>query len=431
MKRRDFLFGAVGTGAMASTNPVLRRSNETRTAFPKIKEYRTLGRTGFKVSDIGSGSPQEESMLNALLMQGVNYIDTAESYSDGASERLAGRVIKNFDRNKLFINTKLFLTGEENSKEIKSRALKCLERLNSEYIDCLMIHQASSRISVKNKAFHQATSQLKQEGKLRFVGISCHGTNWRDEPEDAMDSVLGAAIDDGRFDVMLLVYNYLQRDMGQRILRDCREKNIGTTLMKTDPFGPGAFTIYNDRYTEQEKQGREIPDWMKELRLKYDKYRKQARPFLEKHNLTSPGQIRDAAIRFVLDNPNVNSAVITFRNFDDVNNYLRLSGSRFSKADESNLQAHADTKGHLYCRHACGVCESECPSRVPVNTIMRYNHYFVTQGREKRALRLYYELEGPKADKCMNCDGPCQAACPFGVAIHDLLKYAHSNLTLA
>jgi predicted aldo/keto reductase-like oxidoreductase len=289
---------------------------------------------------------------------------------------------------------------------------------------------ASARSHVRNEAFHDGTAQLKQEGKLRYVGISCHGTNWTDEEADSMEAVLGTAIEDGRFDVMLLVYNYLRRQMGERLLRECREKNIGATLMKTSPFGHGGFTYFNDIYAEREQQGEEAPEWIKTLRLKYERQREQARPFLEQHNLTTPDQIRDAAIRFVLDNPDVHSALVTFKNFDDVDNYLPLSGSRFTETDESSLNAYAETSGQLYCRHACGICESQCPSRVPVNTIMRYNNYFVGQGREKWALELYRDLEGQKADLCGDCEGHCQSACPFGVPIHDLLNFAHSNLTV-
>jgi len=373
----------------------------------------------------------EEGVLNALLMQGVNYIDTGESYENGASERLTGRVIKAFDRKKLFITTKLILTGDETSEQIKDRGLRCLNRLDSEYIDCLMIHAASARRHVKNEAFQEAVAQLKQEGKIRHAGVSCHGTSWYDEPENSMEDVLGTAIEDGRFDVLLLAYNYLQRDQGERVLRAAREKGVGTTLMKTDPFGYGAFTSFNDLFIEQEKQGQETPEWFQTLRRKYERQREEAGPFLERHNLTTPGQIRDAAIRFVLNNPDVNSAAITFKNYDDVETYLKLSGSRFTETDGGLLAAHAETNGPLYCRHACNTCESRCPSRVPVNTIMRFNHYYVAQGREKRALELYGKLEGPKADLCSECDGPCQAACPFAVPIPDLMKFAHTNLTLA
>ena len=431
MKRRDFLLGVVGAGAIPNRIPLLPHRIGGPQEAQTIKEHRTLGRTGFKASDLGAGGPMEEGVLYALLMQGVNYIDTAESYSNGATERMIGKVIKSFDRRSLFITTKLVLTGDESSEQVKDRALRCFERLDSGYVDCLMIHSATARRHVRNEAFHEATVELKQEGKLRYVGVSCHGTSWHNEPEDSMEDVLGAAIEDGRFDVMLLVYNYLQKDMGERVLRKCREKNVGTTLMKTDPTGSGGFTYFNDLYTEREKQGQEAPEWINRLRLKYERLREQAGPFLEEHQLTTPDQARDAAIRFVLGNPDVNSALVTFKSYDDVEDYLRLSGSRFSEADNGILAAHAETDGQLYCRHACNTCESQCPSRVPVNTIMRYNHYFQAQGREKRAMELYRELEAPKADLCEECDGHCQEACPFAVPIQDLLTFAHSNLTLA
>jgi predicted aldo/keto reductase-like oxidoreductase len=428
MQRRDFLLGVAGTGAVGKTD--LLTAYPTKTP-PRITEYRMLGRTGFRVSDISAGAPNDEGILNALLMQGVNYIDGGESYSNGQAERLTGRVIKGFDRKSLFLTTKLVLRANETGEQVKERALRCLERLDSEYIDCLMIHAASSRTDVTNEAFHEATVQLKQEGKLRHVGISCHGTNWYDEQQNSMEEVLGTAIEDGRFDVVLLAYNYLQQDMGARVLRQCREKNVGATLMKTDPFGNGAFTYFNDIYTERERQGREAPEWIKTLRSKYERQREEARPFLERHNLTTPSQIRDAAIRFVLDNPDTHSVCISFKNYDDVENYLALSGSRFTETDETRLKLSAEADGRLYCRHACGDCEASCPSKVPVNTIMRYNHYFVAQGREKRALELYGKMTGPNAGLCAECDGHCQSACPFGVPINDLLKFAHSNLTVA
>ena len=431
VKRRDFLFGFVGTGAVAHTNPFSRNLANPSQETAKITDYRTLGRTGFKVSDIGSGVPTEEGVLNALLSRGVNYIDTSDTFSNGASERLIGRVIQGFDRRKVFITTKLHVAGNETTDRIKDRALRSLERLDSEHIDCLMIHGAVSRTHVRNEAFHEAAAELKKEGRLRHIGVSCHGSSWYDEPEDSMEDVLGAAIEDGRFDVLLLAYNYLQRDMGERILRRCREKNVGATLMKTDPFGYGVFTYLNDLYSEQERRGQEAPEWIQILRRKYSRQREEARSFLDQHNLAAPDQVREAAIRFVLTNPDMHSVAITFKSFDDVEYYLRLSGSRLYETDQVLLRAGAETTGRMYCRHACNLCESECPERVPVNTVMRYHHYFVAQGREKLALDLYRKLEGPKAGSCMECEGHCQAACPFEVPIHDLLKFAHENLTLA
>ena len=70
----------------------------------RIKEYRTLGRTGFKDSNIGLGALTNEAVREYVLQTGVNYIDTSEWY--GNNERLVGEVIKGRDRKNIFITTK-------------------------------------------------------------------------------------------------------------------------------------------------------------------------------------------------------------------------------------------------------------------------------------------------------------------------------------
>ena len=177
----------------------------------KIKEYRTLGRTGFKVSDMafGSGELAEPALLEAILDAGINYIDTAEGYGRGRSERVIGSVIKNRDRKKVFITTKLGLRGDLAKEAIKDRALKCLERLQTDYVDCLMIHMPNTVEKLSTEGFHAAFKELKAEQRVRFLGLSNHGAQWGDVPE-TMEKVHLAAAEDGRFDVYLMTYNFLK-----------------------------------------------------------------------------------------------------------------------------------------------------------------------------------------------------------------------------
>lgn len=156
-----------------------------------------------------------------------------------------------------------------------------------------------------------------------------------------------------------------------------------------------------------------------------------AEEFVKKYKLENAAEIKSAAIRFCLSNPNVNTACISFQNFDDVKNNIPLSGGRLAQKDKALLAAYRQGLGSLYCRHSCGLCEPECPHKVPVNTIMRYNHYFAAQGREKFAMEKYTELPTAKADLCSTCEGFCEAGCPYGIPIHGLLTLAHQNLTLA
>jgi predicted aldo/keto reductase-like oxidoreductase len=151
---------------------------------------------------------------------------------------------------------------------------------------------------------------------------------------------------------------------------------------------------------------------------------------VKQFKLDNPGDISEAAVRFVLNNPHINVLNLAFKTFDDVEKYLKLSGSRLSMLDKKKLAGYQESMGQLYCRHACGICESQCPHNVPVNTIMRYNHYFEVNGSEKYAMEKYLNLESAKADRCATCTGHCESACPYNVPAQSLLAMAHSQLTL-
>ena len=109
--RRAFIKNS-SLGVMAA--PVMLKSglpDEERDTH-LVKSYKTLGRTGFQVSDIGIGAPPSEAVLKAALKAGLNYIDTAEEYGNGNNEKLIGNVIKDFERNKIFISTKIYEEGQ-------------------------------------------------------------------------------------------------------------------------------------------------------------------------------------------------------------------------------------------------------------------------------------------------------------------------------
>ena len=111
MDRRKFLknstLGMVGAGVMGGKS--LLKAGEAKTDdAPKIKEYRALGRTGFKASDISTGAVFDESLLGALLDAGVNYIDTADVYAGGKAETLLGEILPEYPRGRYIVATKAF-----------------------------------------------------------------------------------------------------------------------------------------------------------------------------------------------------------------------------------------------------------------------------------------------------------------------------------
>jgi predicted aldo/keto reductase-like oxidoreductase len=431
--RRDFMKGAalgIAGAAVPARPRALKRKRRSATSektSPQIKEHRTLGRTGFRVSDLATGYIQDFGVFSAMLDAGVNYIDTGESYP--GSHKLIGRVLKGRDRKKIFLTSKMLPEGDITKEGFIKRARKCLEDLETDYFDCMMLHLPERLEVLKTEGFHGAMQELKAEGRVRFVGVSHHGSFWLRDPEESMESVLLAAVEDGRFDVFLMAYNFLQMDRGERVIQAAKERKIGLTLMKTKPVG--TYSILKSRIEQLEKEGKEVDPLYREGLARYKEVADRAEPFIKKYNLQNPEEIKEAALRFALSNPDIHTVCCSAKTYAEAGQFLRQSGSRLSGEDASTLARYKEACGALYCRHACGVCEPECPHGVPVNTIMRYDHYFAAQGREKEAMLKYARIPGARAEACGSCSGHCEKACPYGVPIQGMLLLAHHQLTLA
>ena len=436
MERRRFIgasaaalasLGLAGREGLAEPSPPAQAAREV----PRIKEYRILGRTGFKVSDIGLGGGEvtDAALFEAVLDRGINYVDAAENYVNGQVERAVGKAMKSRDRKSVFITTKLYIKDVNVTKqEVLDRTRKCLERLQSDSIDCMQMHCPSTAAVLKAPGFHDAMKELKAEGRVRFVGLSQHGAQWNEAPE-TMEQVLMAAAEDGRFDLALFVYNFIQRDQGERVLKAFKERNIAATIMKANPVG--TYTWIAEQVEKAKNSGEKMPDYLPALLERVKKVADQADSFRKTHNLSNDAELLVAAHRFVLSHPDVHTVCCMIANYADLDTFTSLSGTKLMESEAKKLGAYAGTYGQFYCRHACGECESSCPRGVPVNAIMRFRHYFSAQGREKHAMSEYAGLGSVRADLCAGCDGPCQKSCPYGVPIQAMLALAHQTLTLA
>jgi predicted aldo/keto reductase-like oxidoreductase len=419
--------GAAVPAGAAGLDENARTAGAQEPAPPRIKEYRVLGRTAFKVSDLATGYIQDFGVFSSMLDAGVNYIDTGESYP--GSHKLIGRVLKGRDRKKIFLTSKMLPEDDITREGFLKRARKCLEDLETDYFDCMMLHMPERVEVLKTAGFHAAMEELKAEGRVRFVGVSHHGSFWFRDPEESMERVLLAAVEDGRFDVFLMAYNFLQMDKGEQVIQAAKEKKIGITLMKTKPVG--TYSVLKSRIEQMEKEGKEIDPLYKEGLARYKVIAERAETFIQKYNLQNPEEVKEAALRFALSHPDIHTVCCSAKTYAEAEQFLRQSGMRLTAEDAETLARYGDACGRLYCRHACGLCEPACPRGVPVNTIMRYHHYFAAQGREKEAMLKYIRIPGVRAEACGHCAGDCEKACPYGVPIQGMLLLAHDQMTLA
>ncbi len=386
--RRHFLEAAAaglasfGVGRM----PLAARQAETQArdlTSPQVRSYRPLGATGLQVSDLGCGAI---GLLNADVLRyaydrGVNHFDTAEGYLNTNSEKYLGQALKDV-RTKVIITTKHQIRSQADLDRatLVRRVEASLKRLQSDYLDIAMIHAVDQPEKLDSPELLEGYAQLKREGKVRFVGFSTH----------APAVMLKAALANPLWQVVLLTYNHMEGAKAEDAVREARAKGLGLIAMKAFAGGlqGNLRSLAGDR-------------------MKYS----------------------HAAIRWVLGNPSIDSCLVSLSTFSHVDDYLAVSGTKLDRPDLKVLARYQREAGPLYCRVSCRECLGACPRGVPVNEILRYAMYYESYGRERSAMELYSALDPSlRASACGSCDGPCQGACPYGLAVRERLVRSHEIL---
>lgn len=202
-------------------------------------EYRSLGRTGLRVSamGIGAGGPsrlgqrdnlrsEAESVALALqaLDAGVNFIDTAEAYG---TEEIVGKAVSRRDRGQIIISSKKRLRNENITREQLNSGLRdSLRRLQTDYIDVYHLHgMRPQQYDYYANEIVPEMQNLQQQGLIRFIGVTEH---WND---DLRHSMLRRALADGLFDVIMVGFNLLNQGAREAVLRDALAKDIGVLIM--------------------------------------------------------------------------------------------------------------------------------------------------------------------------------------------------------
>ena len=398
LDRRAFL----GTGAAAGLGGLA--STEASTAEPpSIKRQVTLGKTGLQVSEIGFGSAssQDADLVRHALDRGVTFFDTAESYRFGWSEEAMGEGLKGVPRDRIVLSSKTKAGASASEADMMAALEGSLKRLQTDYVDIYFNHAVNSVDRMQNEAWAAFTEKAKEQGKIRFRGMSGHGSR--------LASCLDYAIENDLVDVILAAYSFGEDpDMFQKlrhtfhfvaiqsdlppVLDKARAKNIGVIAMKT---------LMGARLNDMrpfEKEGR------------------------------SYAQV---ALRWVLSSPRVDAALISMTSLDTIDEYVAASGQEDERAGDVDLLGrYATLQSGRYCRQGCNGCEGACPEGVEIAEVLRTRMYDVDYRNPALAVEDYAKLGDERgAASCLTCEHQaCLGACPLGIPIPDFTRDAARRL---
>ncbi|MBS3764645.1 MAG: aldo/keto reductase, partial [Planctomycetes bacterium] len=296
---------------------------------------RRLGRTELWVSEIGLGGikfpgvDQENvtRLVNDAIDSGINIIDTARAYGD--SEEKIGRALEG-RRDEVILSTK---SQARDADGMRRDIETSLRNLRTDHIDIYLTHNLRLPEmydkATSNGGALEALEDAQNEGLIGHPAISCHRYH----------ETLKRAISSGHFEVVMVAYNILNDElMDEEIMPMAKEHDLGTLIMK--PLGGGVLAEVGDKL---KLEGEGLPG----------------------------GPIGPAgAIRFVLENPDADCALVGMKSVAELREDLAATSPahRYSKEEMKALQEAAGDLGREMCR-ACGYCQP-CPNGILIPIIL-------------------------------------------------------------
>jgi aryl-alcohol dehydrogenase-like predicted oxidoreductase len=299
-------------------------------------KYRTLGKTGLRVSIVGLGTmvhaghfgPMKDSesleAIETALELGVNFIDTSDAYGAGYGETLLGNAFKG-KRDKIVIATKggNVMVGPNRGKRIFepdyiSRVMdESLRRLQTDYIDLYQLHNPTVEV-IERGAVWEVLERAKKAGKIRHYGVSINST------EEGT-----AAVKDGRAETIQVEYNLLAQEPAETFFPAAQQANIG--VIARVPLKRGILTGKLKQSDEQRFQGEDVrARSFKGEAFAQELAKAEQLKFLAHGPVQSLGQ---AAIAFCIAHPAVSVVIPGARNAEQMRENASAADVEIPAAD--------------------------------------------------------------------------------------------------
>jgi predicted aldo/keto reductase-like oxidoreductase len=405
LSRRDFLTAGLvvpAAGLRATTSLRVSPEGSQARSEPVKLTYRTLGKTGLKVTSLSFGcmTTSDPSVIRRAADIGIIHFDTARIYQNGNNERMVGAALKDV-RKKVIISSK---SGAQTKTQLLADLDTSLRELGTDYLDIWYLHMKNEPEQVTADLL-EAQQEAKKSGKIRFAGVSTHFN---------MDRILAHLAKSGQTDVVLTTYNFAMRSVDAAMnrnpdapktdmtaaIRSARQAGLGIVVMKTMAGGVSRVGRGDRLYG--------------------------ANPQELSKRLSQPG-VPVAAIKWALKNDSVDTAIVCMTDFDQLDENLRAMAEPYTAADERLLSAQLASISPSYCR-MCGSCGGTCERGVPVPDVLRILTYAEGYGQFALARERFMEMPQSARDvRCRDCTS-CSFKCAHGVAVRNRLTLAQETL---
>jgi len=338
--------------------------------------YRTLGKTGLKVTAVGcaAGAIPDPDILARALDLGINYYDTARIYGQGKSEEILGKAIKG-KRDKIVLASKTYSNTKDTIlKDIETS----LKLLGTDHLDIYHQHSRHEPKEITDEMI-ETMELVKKQGKTRFIGVSTH------DPNAMVDFILKV----GKFDAVQTTYSYaIGAHYRNAAIAKLHDAGIGVIAMK----------VVIAQATPKGDEG---------------------------NHLSNEGGL--AAIKWVLKNPAIATTVPWAETLEELEINFRAMTEPYTPEEEWMLFARSEQIRDLYCR-MCFQCKGKCPKGIPVADELRFLAYNDFKGNFYEAREGFWNL--PKETRNIRCSdcSECVVQCPNGVKVRDRLIRAQDLL---
>jgi predicted aldo/keto reductase-like oxidoreductase len=383
--RRNFLAAGLSlpaAGLASATTPQASPGQAAKSASrAAAPDYRTLGKSGLKVSTVGFGCmiTSDSSVISRAVDMGITYFDTARGYQSGNNERMVGAALK-ASRTKIVLSSK---SEAKTASDAVAQLDTSLKELGTDYLDIWYMHSRDTVADIPDELV-TVWENAKQQGKIRHIGISTH------KPLAIVDRVLAV----GKFEVLLSTYNFTIGTGNDPAYKRLTDAGIGLVAMKVMAPASRVGGFNN------------VPGFRAD---RMDRVQKPGGPL--------------AALKWVLRDKRFATTIPSMTDIDQLETNFRAMSEPFT-ADEQTLLAGINEQVRpLYCR-MCYQCSGQCPQGAAIPETVRYLSYADFYGQFALGREHFQALpEAARAVRCRDCEA-CQVHCPNGVHVAERLMRA-------